>query len=88
MLIVAALALTACAGSTPSTEAQIHLPALPNSVNHCQNATKLPDNKLLQKDIERFWARDRASLRQCHNNLNVVVNYYNDMARKLNPGDP
>jgi len=39
----------------------------------------LPDSKLLQKDVERLWARDRANLKLCRRNLNTVVYYYNDM---------
>lgn len=88
MLIPAAFLLTACAGSTPSINAPIHLPALPSEVEHCQGATVLPDNKLLQKDVERFWARDRANLTVCKNKLNTVVSYYKDMAVKLDTGVP
>lgn len=88
MLILVASVLAACAGSKPSINAPINLPSLPNDVDDCQDATVLPDSKLLQKDVERFWARDRANLKLCKRNLNTVVDYYNDMRHKLNPGDP
>ena len=87
MLILAASVLTACAGSRPSINAPINLPSLPNDIADCQEVTVLPDSKLLQKDVERLWARDRANLKLCRRNLNTVVYYYNDMKHKLNSDD-
>ncbi len=65
MLTVPLLALTACAGSIPSTDRLRLDPPEASLTQPCSAATRLPDRTLTQAEVEAFWIRDRQRLAQC-----------------------
>lgn len=79
MLIASALALTACQGSgglvAPSDRPKL---AAPDSyaTQVCSPPADLPVGEMTQRDIERFWSRDRLSLVDCAARHKVLRDYY------------
>jgi len=67
----------------PSARAGLRLPALPDSLSGCDDPLRLPNAPLSRGDVERLWARDRAALARCGANLDALVSYYEDLARRL-----
>lgn len=59
---LAALALTACAGSTVSDLRPAPPPSLTAA---CARPVALPDRAITQGEAEVFWGRDRRALRAC-----------------------
>lgn len=80
-----AFLLTACAGSTPSVDAPINLPALPAKSSSWTPPVTLPSGlkPMAQVDVERYWSRDRAALLACGRNLDNTVLFYEDLASSL-----
>ena len=83
MAALCASLLTACAASTPSARAGIALGPLPADLTHCTTPVDLPGAALSRADVERLWARDRVALTRCGANLEALVTYYEDLARRL-----
>lgn len=85
MLIIVLSVLGACAASTPSSE-QLRLDPPPASTTiPCQNATRLPDRELTQREVEDFWIRDRQRLAECHSRHGALVEWSEDVVERANP---
>jgi hypothetical protein len=69
IVIVSALALTACAASTKAVVRPALAPVLdppPAELQRpCADPTKLPAGAMTQRNVERHWSSDRANLRAC-----------------------
>lgn len=83
MLLALVFPLAACAGLKPSAEAPIALPDIPDEMRQCSKPQSLPAGFMTQANVERNWARDRASLLQCRNNLTGVIEYYEHLQEHL-----
>ncbi|WBC28301.1 hypothetical protein DPMD02_36 [Desulfofustis phage LS06-2018-MD02] len=64
MLIAPLLVLTACAGSMPSADLDVSLPA-PSLTQPCRPPLRLPEREVTQAEAEGYWLRDRRSLVDC-----------------------
>lgn len=84
MLLLAASMLTACAVSQPSSSVAINLPALPAKFTQttCSPAT-LPAKALTKAEVEKLWARDRATLVKCGYSLGGLTAFYLDLSRRF-----
>lgn len=80
MLIGLALALQACSGSAGLVGASRPSLAAPDSylTIDCTPPGTLPDGPMTQRDIERYWGRDRASLVDCGARHGGLVKYYDE----------
>ncbi|RYE43594.1 MAG: hypothetical protein EOP24_27605 [Hyphomicrobiales bacterium] len=83
MLTACACLLAACAASTPSARASIHLPPLPAKLTSCERPVLMPEVELNQAQVEGLWARDRAALVKCGVRLGDLVAFYEDLSRRL-----
>lgn len=84
MLLALPLALGACAGSTPSTEA-LRIDAPPASlVQPCSRATTLPDRTLTQAEVEELWIRDRQRLAACRSRHGGLVVWAEETVTAVN----
>ena len=83
MLAASALALAACKGSIISTD-RTRLTAADSSITGpCARPVRLPERKLSQADVEKYWSRDRANLVRCAGEKAEVVRYYDDLFRRI-----
>lgn len=83
MLIVSALVLTACAGSTKYTDGPTLTGADSSITGPCNRPVKLPNRALSQADVEKYWSRDRANLVKCAGEKAEVVRYYDDLFKRV-----
>jgi hypothetical protein len=76
--------LAACAASAPSSSVGIDLPALPTRLTQvsCVPVT-LPQKALTKAEVEKLWARDRATLVKCGYSLGGLEAFYVDLQHKL-----
>lgn len=85
---MALLVLAACSVSTPSAKAPITLPELPVELVNCGYGVAIPQPgpgaKLSQLQTETLWLKDRKTLRNCRNNHNLTVQFYNELRSNLN----
>ena len=78
-LIGLVLALQACAGSTglvaPGDRPRL---TAPDSylTEACPDPARLPSGEMTQRDIERYWGKDRASLVECGDRHEALRDYY------------
>ena len=76
MLLLAALALTACSVSTVSVKPRLDGPPL-NLTAECKRPVRLPEGTpLRQAQVEGQWGRDRKNLVDCAERHRLVVNFY------------
>ena len=59
----------------PSAKAQIDLGNIDAVAAPCNDPLLLPERKLSQVEIERYWAKDRASLIVCRDEKGTLVSY-------------
>lgn len=57
--------LTACGGSTKLDKPGLQASLDNKLLEKCSRPVNLPNRDITQLDIERFWAKDRASLTKC-----------------------
>ena len=76
--------LTACAASPVSSSVGIFLPALPTKFTQttCAPST-LPNKALTKAEVEKLWARDRATLVKCGYSLGGLTAFYVDLSHRL-----
>jgi hypothetical protein len=84
MLAVPLLALTACAGSIPSTDRLRLDPPEASLTQPCSAATRLPDRTLSQAEVEAFWIRDRQRLAQCRSRHGALSQWATEAAAAVN----
>lgn len=76
--------LTACAVSQPSSSVAINLPALPTKFTQTScSPTTLPAKALTKAEVEKLWARDRATLVKCGYTIGSLITFYQDLSRRL-----
>lgn len=63
----------------PSAKAQISLGSIDAVAAPCNGPLLLPDRKLSQVEVERYWAKDRASLIVCRDEKGTLVSYFNSL---------
>lgn len=82
MLAACACLVTACAGSRGSSEGP-RITSLDSGLTEpCAQGSVPPDKDLSQAEIERYWRRDRISLRNCRLRHKALV----DEVEKLHKG--
>lgn len=76
--------LAACAVSQPSSSVGINLPTLPAKLITVSCApTTLPAGPMTKAQVEKLWARDRARLVKCGYTVGGLIQFYDDLARRL-----
>jgi len=76
--------LTACAASPVSSSVGIFLPDLPTKyIKTSCVPVVLPDKALTKAEVEKLWARDRATLVKCGYSLGGLTAFYVDLAHRL-----
>jgi hypothetical protein len=75
-LLVLPLAVTACAGSTPSIEPPKLAAVDRELAKDCDNPTILPDRELTQAEAERYWAQDRFKLVVCRDRHRETIRFF------------
>lgn len=75
MLTALPLALTACAGSTPSIDGVQLDPPSEAVTRPCAGPMLLPDRELGQSEAETMWTRDRAALKTCRHRHRVLAGW-------------
>ena len=63
----------------PSAKAQISLGSIEEVAAPCNEPLLLPERKLSQVEIERHWAKDRASLIICRDEKGTLVSYFKSL---------
>lgn len=73
-----------CAVSAPSSSVGIFLPALPTKYlkTSCVPVV-LPKRALTKAEVEKMWARDRATLVKCGYSLGGLTAFYVDLSHRL-----
>jgi hypothetical protein len=73
-----------CAASRTSNSVGVDLPALPSRYisTTCKPGT-LPDRALNRAEVEKLWARDRATLAKCGYSRGGLVAFYTDLRARL-----
>ena len=76
-MVAAALALTACAGSTKFVGNKPNLqPADLSLMADCEDPVLVPNGPLTQVQVERYWSRDRLALAQCKDRHTGLTRFY------------
>jgi hypothetical protein len=84
VLLTSAWMLTACAASPVSSSVGINLPALPVRLTQTSCVpTVLPKGPLTKAQVEKLWARDRATLVKCGYSLGGLEAFYVDLSHRL-----
>jgi hypothetical protein len=76
--------LAGCATMQPSASVPVNLPALPSRYMTVSCApTALPKGALTQAQVEKLWAKDRATLAKCGYSLGGLIAFYTDLSGRL-----
>lgn len=83
--MLAALALTGCAGSAASNRLQKPTLVAPDSAltQQCKRPSNLPDRDLKQVEVERYWTQDRMNLVQCGKRHDGLKKFYDTRDQAL-----
>ena len=82
--MLAALALTACSGLTPSANGPILLHQVPASATQCALPVDLPATSLTQSEVEKLWATDRVNLVRCYGSVEALKAYIENLQKEFN----
>lgn len=77
MLVALALAVTGCSASTNYVSRAPRLDPPDSALTQtCPAPQTLPGGPMTQRDIERYWSRDRISLVDCGKRHDALTDYY------------
>lgn len=83
--MLAALALTGCAGSAASNKLQKPVLVTPDSAltEQCKRPSALPERDLKQNEVERYWTSDRRNLVECGKRHDGLRKFYDTRDKAL-----
>jgi len=67
----------------PSAKAAIDIGDLGPAAERCADPQLLPERKLTQEEVERYWAKDRANLVVCRDQKGAIVAYFKDLRTRF-----
>lgn len=83
MLTVLPLGLAACSDSIGSVEPPKLAPPPVELTAPCERPVLLPERVLIQREVENYWLRDRASLIECGQYKDLLEDFYNDRDQRI-----
>jgi len=75
MLTIPAFLLMGCAASTKLDRPGLNVQADSSFTSRCRLPAKLPERALTQRQVEEYWANDRANLIRCGVSKQKLVDF-------------